>query len=178
MATTDLTAEDETRVEEFAGRLFAACLGTMELASVEPGVQLRLYEALARAGQMTAGELANVAGIVERYAQEWLEQQAVAGVVFVDDASKPSTQRRFILPNAHAHVLTDDDGEACMKPCAAIVRGRARLSTSWSRSSATEPTPRLACSTCTTAKPRSRGRYSSYHLTQTGCRHCQKSRPS
>jgi ubiquinone/menaquinone biosynthesis C-methylase UbiE len=121
VATTDLTAEDETRVEEFAGRLFAACLGTMELANVELGVRLRLYEAMARAGPITAGELANVAGIVERYAQEWLEQQAVAGVVFVDDASKPSTQRRFILPNAHAHVLTDDDGEACMKPCAAIV---------------------------------------------------------
>jgi hypothetical protein len=25
------------------------------------------------------------------------------------------------LPAGHAHVLTDDDSEACMKPCAAVV---------------------------------------------------------
>ncbi|HEV3362651.1 MAG TPA: class I SAM-dependent methyltransferase, partial [Acidimicrobiia bacterium] len=29
--------------------------------------------------------------------------------------------RRFTLPNPHAHVLLDDDSEACMKPCAAVV---------------------------------------------------------
>ena len=69
---------------------------------------------------MTAAELAAKAGIAERYAQEWLEQQAVAGVVEVDDPAKPAGERRFTLPNAHAHVL-DDDSEACMKPCAAVV---------------------------------------------------------
>ena len=52
---------------------------------------------------------------------EWLEQQAVAGVVEVDDATKAPDDRRFELPNAHAHVLLDDDSEACMKPCAAVV---------------------------------------------------------
>ncbi|MGH9002202.1 MAG: class I SAM-dependent methyltransferase, partial [Acidimicrobiia bacterium] len=48
-------------------------------------------------------------------------QQAVAGVVEVDDPAAPTPGRRFRLPNAHAHVLTDDDSEACMKPCAAVV---------------------------------------------------------
>ena len=33
----------------------------------------------------------------------------------------PASERRFTLPNAHAHVLIDDDSEACMKPCAAVV---------------------------------------------------------
>lgn len=42
-------------------------------------------------------------------------------MVEVDDAAKPASERRFTLPNAHAHVLTDDDSEACMKPCAAVV---------------------------------------------------------
>ena len=119
--TVALTAEDEAKVEEFAGSLFMACLAAMELANVELGVRLGLYEALAGAGGMTAAELAAQAGIAERYAREWLEQQAVAGVVEVDDAAKPASERRFTLPNAHAHVLIDDDSEACMKPCAAVV---------------------------------------------------------
>ena len=101
-----LTADDEAKVEEFAGNLFMACLATMELANVELGVRLGLYEALAGAGPVTAAGLAKSAGIAERYAREWLEQQAVAGVVEVDDAAAPTPERRFTLPNAHAHVLT------------------------------------------------------------------------
>lgn len=122
MSTIALTDVDETEVETFAGSLFQSCLGAMELANVELGVRLGLYEALAGAGAggVTATGLANRAGIAERYAREWLEQQAVAGVVTVDDTSKPADQRLFTLPNAHAHVLLDDDSEACMKPCAAV----------------------------------------------------------
>lgn len=117
----ELTAEDGAKIEEFAGNLFMACLASMELANVELGVRLGLYEALAGAGPVTAAQLAGSAGIAERYAREWLEQQAVAGVVEVDDAAAPIPERRFTLPNAHAHVLIDDDSEACMKPCAAVV---------------------------------------------------------
>ena len=121
MTTIELTAEDETKAEELAGKLFMACLATMELANVELGLRLGLYEALHGAGAMTPGALAAKAGIAERYAQEWLEQQAVAGIVDVDDTAAPALERRFTLPNAHAHVLLDDDSEACMKPCAAVV---------------------------------------------------------
>jgi hypothetical protein len=42
MATIELTADDEAKVEEFAGNLFMACLATMELANVELGVRLGL----------------------------------------------------------------------------------------------------------------------------------------
>jgi 2-polyprenyl-3-methyl-5-hydroxy-6-metoxy-1,4-benzoquinol methylase len=76
---------------------------------------------MAGAGAFTSGDLAQRCGIAERYAREWLEQQAVAGVLDVEDAGAGPTDRRFVLPNAHAHVLTDDDSEACMKPCAGIV---------------------------------------------------------
>lgn len=121
MTTIELGVDDEVKVEEFAGNLFMACLATMELANVELGIRLGLYEALAGAGAMTPGTLAAKTGIAERYAQEWLEQQAVAGVVDVDDTARPALERRFTLSNAHAHVLLDDDSEACMKPCAAVV---------------------------------------------------------
>ena len=58
MAVIELTETDEARVEEFAGGLFGACLATMELANVELGLRLGLYDALAGAGPTTAGELA------------------------------------------------------------------------------------------------------------------------
>jgi 2-polyprenyl-3-methyl-5-hydroxy-6-metoxy-1,4-benzoquinol methylase len=121
MTAIELTGEDEAKVEEFAGSLFMGCLAAMELANVELGVRLGLYETLAGAGPLTAADLATGAGIAERYAQEWLEQQTVAGVLEVDDAAKPAREREFNLPNAHAHVLLEDDSEACMKPCASVI---------------------------------------------------------
>ena len=121
MSTIELTADDEAKVEALAGNLFMACLATMELANVELGLRLGLYETLHGAGAVTPGELAAKAGIAERYAREWLEQQAVAGIVDVDDTTKPALGRRFTLCNAHAHVLLDDDSDACMKPCAGVV---------------------------------------------------------
>jgi 2-polyprenyl-3-methyl-5-hydroxy-6-metoxy-1,4-benzoquinol methylase len=121
MAEIELTESDESAIEEFAGNLFMAGLAAMELANVELGIRLGLYDAMAGAGGMTAGELAKSAGIGDRYAREWLEQQAVAGVLEVDDANAAPDARRFTLPNAHAHVLLDDDSEACMKPVAAVI---------------------------------------------------------
>jgi 2-polyprenyl-3-methyl-5-hydroxy-6-metoxy-1,4-benzoquinol methylase len=121
MSTIALTEEDERSVETFAGGLFGACLASMELANVELGIRLGLYDALAGAGPLTADAFARRAGIALRYAREWLEQQAVAGVVTVDDPARRPDERRFELPNAHAHVLLDDDSEACMKACAAVV---------------------------------------------------------
>jgi 2-polyprenyl-3-methyl-5-hydroxy-6-metoxy-1,4-benzoquinol methylase len=121
MTSIELTSADEAKVEEFAGHLFTATLATMELANVELGIRLGLYEALAGHGQLTSAELAKATGTVERYVREWLEQQAVAGVLDVEDPSQAPAARRFSLPNAHAHVLLDDDSEACMKPCAAVV---------------------------------------------------------
>ncbi len=120
MTLVELTAADEAEVEEFAGELFMAALATMELANIELGVRLGLYEALAQDGPQTAGELAAHTGTVERYVREWLEQQAVAGVLTVDDPSLPEGARRFSLSIARAHVLLDDNSESCMKPCAAV----------------------------------------------------------
>lgn len=67
MSTIGLTDADQAKVEEFAGNLFMGALAAMELANVELGVRLGLYEALAGAGPTTAGDLAEVAGIAERY---------------------------------------------------------------------------------------------------------------
>jgi len=121
VAAIELSPNDEVAVEKFSASLFIACLASMELANVELGIRLGLYECLAKHGPMNADELATSADIVTRYALEWLEQQAMAGVLEVDNVEDDSRARRFTLPKAHAHVLIHDDSDACMKPCAAVV---------------------------------------------------------
>jgi SAM-dependent methyltransferase len=121
MPSIELTSADEAEVEEFAGALFMATLATMELANIELGIRLGLYEALATSGSMTSTDLAKATGTIERYIREWLEQQAVAGVLGVEDPAETPEARRFTLSNARAHVLLDDNSEACMKPGAAVV---------------------------------------------------------
>src|SRR5690606_7365834 len=59
----------------------------------------------------------------ERYAREWLEQQAVAGFLRVDDASAPALERRYILPLEHAGALEDEDHPAHVAPLAEMVAG-------------------------------------------------------
>ena len=51
------------------------------------------YEALADAGPVTVAELAERAGIHDRYARKWLEQQAVSGVLAVDEPALPYHRR-------------------------------------------------------------------------------------
>lgn len=86
-----------------ADRLSDAVLHTLELSHVWLGAELGLYAALREGGPSTPAELAGRAGIAERYAREWLEQQAVAGILEVADG------RRFSLPDDHAEVLLDPD---------------------------------------------------------------------
>jgi SAM-dependent methyltransferase len=88
--------------EEFAGRLLTALTGAAELLTVELGRSLGLYHAL-RHEPLTAAELAKHAGIDERYAREWLEQQAAAGILTVSGTA-------FALPESVAAVLLDEDG--------------------------------------------------------------------
>jgi hypothetical protein len=59
--------------DAFVGRLFEATLGAFDVLAVYLGDRLGLYRALAeRGGPLTSGELADGAGIHERYAREWL----------------------------------------------------------------------------------------------------------
>jgi hypothetical protein len=111
------------RRDALVERLFESTLGTLELFSVYLGWRLGLYRALRDAGPLTPGELAASAGIGERYAREWLEQQAVAGFLEVDDADAAADTRRFSLPPEHAEVLTDRKSPAHLAPFAPMVVG-------------------------------------------------------
>ncbi len=112
---------DEERTGALVGRLFEATLGTMDVMSVYLGDRLGLYRALAGAGGSTSQELAARVAVDERYAREWLEQQAVTGILEVDDPGRPAMQRRYSLPAAHAAVLVDLDSLTSMAPLARAV---------------------------------------------------------
>jgi SAM-dependent methyltransferase len=102
-----MTHDDEA--DAFAERVFGSVLGTVEVAAMAIGDALGLYHALAEGGPATSSDLAARAGIAERYAREWLEQQAATGYVEVDDVGADPGSRRFTLPPAHAEVLTDGE---------------------------------------------------------------------
>ncbi|GEL25613.1 SAM-dependent methyltransferase [Pseudonocardia sulfidoxydans NBRC 16205] len=100
-AGTDPTAD------AFAERIVAAGLAALDLQTIRLGDRLGCYRAMASGAPVTSAQLAELTGTAERYAREWLEQQAVTGVLdVVDDTGDPAT-RTFRLPAGHAEVLTD-----------------------------------------------------------------------
>ena len=111
------------RSEALAERLFASTIGALELHSIYLGAELGLYAALERHGALTHGELARHAGIHERYAREWLEQQAVAGLLSVDAPDDDAAARRYRLDPDHARVLAHPDDAAHAAPFAHMLVG-------------------------------------------------------
>jgi SAM-dependent methyltransferase len=120
-------APDAERTEALSARLFMAGLEALELLSVELGLRLGLYAELARRGPLTTAQLASGAGIAERYAREWLEQQAVTGVVEVDDATVDGRARRYALPASHRQVLLDRENPANTTPLASFLAEAGRM---------------------------------------------------
>jgi ubiquinone/menaquinone biosynthesis C-methylase UbiE len=100
--------------DDLVERLFAAGLGMAEVLTVYLGDTLGLYRALRDRGAMTAPELAKEAGILPRYAREWLEQQAAAGIVTVDDPSAAPDERRYEVPEGHVEPLLDPESPSAI----------------------------------------------------------------
>jgi SAM-dependent methyltransferase len=102
------SAEADTRRDALVERLFGAALGSFDLAGVYIGDRLGLYRALAEGGALTPSALAAATGTHERYAREWLEQQATAGIVDLEDAAGTEAERRYRLPAGHDEALLDE----------------------------------------------------------------------
>jgi 2-polyprenyl-3-methyl-5-hydroxy-6-metoxy-1,4-benzoquinol methylase len=120
---TTVTVSATDRADALAERLFGATLGALELFSVYLGAELGLYRALRDEGPLTAADLARDAGIAPRYAREWLEQQAVAGLIAVGSSDDAPEERRYALAPDHARVLVDPDDLAHVAPFAHMVVG-------------------------------------------------------
>ena len=98
---------DHSKLMEFVGR-FAVDLGAaLQVPLILIGEQLGLYKALADAGAVTPGELAERTGTNERYIREWLCAHAAGGYVNYDPATGC-----FELSPEQAFALADESGAA------------------------------------------------------------------
>jgi hypothetical protein len=115
------------RTDTLAERLLGAALGALELHSVYLGAELGLYRALDEHGPLVSGELAKHAGIDPRYAREWLEQQAVAGLIELEHTRAAPEERLYALAADHAPVLVESEDLAHPAPFAHMVAGIGRV---------------------------------------------------
>lgn len=126
VARSGAPADHDADREAFAARMGEMALAATELQTVYLGERLGLYRSLATDGPATSSELATRAGIDERYAREWLEQQATASILAVDDHALPAEARRFSLPSGHAEVLIDEESPWLLGPLSRFLIGTAQ----------------------------------------------------
>jgi SAM-dependent methyltransferase len=120
---TEVSIDGAARSAALAERLFQATLNTWDIATVYLGNRLGLYRTLCDVEPATSTELATATGLTERYVREWLEQQAVAGILECENPDAGALDRRFALPSGHAAVLVDSDDPSFLAPLAQITMG-------------------------------------------------------
>ena len=109
--------------DAFIDRLLQSTRGTFELFSIYIGVRLGFYDTLRGGTPLTSTELASRTGTAERYVREWLEQQAVNGILEVDDEKADARRRRFRLPAAYEEVLANRESLNYLAPLTRLVAG-------------------------------------------------------
>ncbi len=110
-------------VEAFQNKILQASAGAFEIFSTYIGSKLGLYRALTANAPMTSTELSLVTQTHERYIREWLEQQVVAGILYVVDENEGPFDRRYGLSAAHGEVLTDTESLNYLAPLAQLIAG-------------------------------------------------------
>jgi SAM-dependent methyltransferase len=91
---------DKKRIQDFARKVFEFYTHGLLTLMVDIGHQTGLFAAAAN-GPGTSQEIADRAGLAERYVREWLAAMATGGVVDYDPATGT-----FTLPPEHALCLT------------------------------------------------------------------------
>ena len=114
VTTTD-QVDLEAAIGAYAERLFTTGLAALEASTIALGRELGLYEQLGAFDASTAEDLAGRAGIAPRYAREWLEQQATAGLVDVVEEGDAET-RSYGLSAAAQECLLRPEGLASVGP--------------------------------------------------------------
>jgi 2-polyprenyl-3-methyl-5-hydroxy-6-metoxy-1,4-benzoquinol methylase len=118
-------ADRAARRDALVERLFMNAIGTFDLFSVYLGDRLGLYRVIAEKGPLTSAELADAAGVHERYAREWLEQQAASDLLETA-VEGDGEQRRFGLPEGHDEALLDVSSLNYIAPMARAVLASVR----------------------------------------------------
>lgn len=109
-----------------ADSVLSAAIGTLDILVIALGERLGYYRLLAQRGALTPPALATASGTASRYAREWLEQQAVTGLVEVADPGQERDARRYRLRPGVAEVLADPDQLTYLAPLARQLSAAAR----------------------------------------------------
>lgn len=125
MPQPTVTLDPTARRDALSQQIFGAILGALDIQAVYLGERLGFYQSLHDDGPASAPELAARVGTDPRYTREWLEHQAVGGVLDVDDPRAEPDARRYTLPAGHDEVLVDHDSLALLAPLARMVVGTA-----------------------------------------------------
>lgn len=117
---------DTTRTDALAEKVFGAILGFQEIAGLYLGEKLGLYADLNAGGPATSSGLAERTGLDERYLREWLEQQAVSGILEVVDGAADPRERIFALPLEHVPVLVEPENPYFLGSAGPVMLGSIR----------------------------------------------------
>ena len=109
--------------EALGERLFGALLGASSWPASTSGTASACTPPSTTGGAQTSAGARRRAGIDERYAREWLEQQAVGGDRRVNDAARPAGDRRFALPEGHRDALLAPDSLVYATSMARVLAG-------------------------------------------------------
>lgn len=101
---------DPVKLDQLIAKMLGDLGGALSVPLVRIGDRLGLYRALKDHGPLTSEGLAAKAGIAERYAREWLSQQAASGYLVYHPADKT-----FELPPEQAMVFADPDSPVYMQ---------------------------------------------------------------
>src|SRR5437879_5658192 len=92
---------DATKVEEFGGQLLSTMNNGMLTLMISVGHRTGLFDVMSGMGPSTSEEIANAAGLNERYVREWLGAMTTGRIVECDAGAGT-----FRLPAEHAAMLT------------------------------------------------------------------------
>jgi 2-polyprenyl-3-methyl-5-hydroxy-6-metoxy-1,4-benzoquinol methylase len=96
---------NQNKIQEFMNKAIGDIASSSSTMLIILGERLGLYKSMAQAnGPISAEELANKTGTVERLVREWLANQAASGYIEYDPSS-----RKYRLPPEHALALADEN---------------------------------------------------------------------
>src|SRR5690554_4451827 len=119
---SDEVPDATSRGDLLAERILGSLTAGVELATLELGRRLGLYQALANADRTTYERFADLTRIAVRYSREWLEQQAAAD--FIDASEhRDAGEREYWLPEEHLAVLVDENDPSYLLGAAPMMTG-------------------------------------------------------
>jgi ubiquinone/menaquinone biosynthesis C-methylase UbiE len=100
-AQQSVAALDEAKAEKFVGRFMESMNGAALILMTSIGHKTGLFDHLGEMTPATAHEIAEKAGLNERYVREWLAAMVMGEVVEYDELTQ-----RYWLPREHAGLIT------------------------------------------------------------------------